>query len=92
MVIRLDSGVYVRPIVGLQSISRNAADNVSQPQRLDPTMELTTWPPWRYNETINIRSNLIICSYLFPDVFFFLLFRSCNNGENIVKNKMSKQK
>ena len=28
------------PILGLQSVSRDVADNVSHPRRLDPTMEL----------------------------------------------------
>ena len=32
-----------RTILGLQSISWNAADNVCQPRRLDPTMELITY-------------------------------------------------
>ena len=30
-------------ILGLQSISRDVADNVSHPRRLDPTMELITY-------------------------------------------------
>ena len=30
-------------ILGLQSISRDAADNVSHASRLDPTMELITY-------------------------------------------------
>ena len=30
-------------ILGLQSISRDAKDNVSHPRRLDPTMELITY-------------------------------------------------
>ena len=30
-------------ILGLQSISRDMADNVSHPRRLDPTMELITY-------------------------------------------------
>ena len=30
-------------ILGLQSISRDAADNVSHPRRLDPTMEVITY-------------------------------------------------
>ena len=30
-------------ILGLQSISRDVADNVSLPRRLDPTMELITY-------------------------------------------------
>ena len=30
-------------ILGLQSVSRDVADNVSHSRRLDPTMELTTY-------------------------------------------------
>ena len=32
-----------RAILSLQSISRDVVDNVSQPRRLDPTMELITY-------------------------------------------------
>ena len=50
-------------ILGLQSISRDVADNVCRPRWLDPTKELITysfvrvvppiWPPWRQMQTIN---------------------------------------
>ena len=32
-----------RTILGLQSVSRDVADNVSLPRRLDPSMELITY-------------------------------------------------
>ena len=34
---------YLASILGLQSVSRDVADNVSNPRRLDPTMELITY-------------------------------------------------
>ena len=60
---------YLVPILGLQSISRDVADNVCHAHRLDPTMELITysfacvapptWPPWRQVQTINMLMSLV---------------------------------